>query len=155
MADIKNETTSDCHEGCWQCKGERSREQGGAGNQRHVVNQGCKGDPSLPLPLPAPPEKCSCSYILCVFVGVNNTSTLSGYSGGCKEGVAGTCHMMAAQINCNYLVHAFRPRTPPSPCIPFCILNPLWENVSSKNFVVNSKWHWPLLLHSLCECVYE
>lgn len=25
---------------------------------------------------------------------------------------AGTCHMMAAQINCNYLVHAFRPRYP-------------------------------------------
>lgn len=69
----------------------------------------------LLLPLPAPPEKCSCSYILCVFVGVNNMSTLSGYSGGCEEGVAGTCHMMAAQINCNYLVHAFRPRTPRLP----------------------------------------
>lgn len=124
MADIKNETTSDCHEGCWQCKGERSREQGGAGNQRHVVNQGYKADPP-PLVLPAPPEKCSCSYILCVFVGVNNTSALSGYSGGCVGGVAGTCHMMAAQINCNYLVHAFRSRTPPLPALFLHTQSPL------------------------------
>lgn len=86
---------------------------GGIASKQRVVNQGCQ----------TAALKCSCSYIL-RFCGVNNMTILSGAREMEREretanssqikresgsgAAAGMCHLTAAQMNCNYLEHAFR-----------------------------------------------
>lgn len=69
---------------------------------------------------------------------------------------AGTCHMMAAQINCNYLVHAFRPRYPLSPCTPLhCSQLPLGKCQFQKCCGQLKMALDALVGVPLCVCVYR